>query len=118
MYGTLRREERSAMRDYKRKMDMYRLPKRRYQRLRNYCHRTDDEAQTIIGQAIGLVTKDALALWLYRHVTERDYSWASMETDGLPCTRDTFRVYRAKFYWELDKLVPKKRGDIQKARRG
>ena len=98
------------MRDYKAKMQKYKLPPGRYRKLREFCLCSDMEERIYIEMALAETCSDGLAEWLYRHVVSTDYGWAKLETGGLPCNRDTFRVYRARFYWELDKIL--KRGDI------
>ena len=91
------------MRDYKEKMEACRLPEDRYRELRRYClaHKDSPLISQVAYDAIG----DELARYVIRHVTSRDYNMAKMEVDGLPCNRDTFRVYRARFFCELDKRI-------------
>lgn len=93
------------MRDYKSKMERYRLPKQRYKELKEYCLMLSPEHQVLIEQALQMTTNDQLCRWLYKHITQNDYGWAKLEADGLPCGRDTFRVVRARFYWMLDGVL-------------
>lgn len=93
------------MRDYKRKMDKYRLPQRRCEELREFCLCAGHDEREIIETAVRMTADDGLCVWLYKHVVSTDYRWAKMEADGLPCGRDTFRVLRARFYWNLDGLL-------------
>lgn len=105
------------MRDYKRKMDRYRLPKAKYTQLRAFCQ-TEDAEQYIL-DALQLEfgeAPDTLAMWIYRHVTRTDCTWAYMEAHQIPCSRDTFRYYRAKFYYCLDQAI--KNGATKKSPRG
>lgn len=96
------------MRDYKRKMDQYRLPKAKYIQLRAFCQTEDaepyilDALQLEFGEA-----PDALAMWIYRHVTRTDFTWAYMESRNIPCGKETFYFYRCKFYWYLAQVVGK-----------
>lgn len=91
------------MRNYKGKMERYRLPASRYRELKAYCvqHRRSPK----ITEALRRTTDDALAAYIRKQVTE-SCSLAALEAAGLPCNRDTFRVYRAKFFWTLDMFVP------------
>ena len=83
-------------------MDMYRLPRERYAELHGYCMRGVNEE---IREALRRTDCGALADWIERHVCEKDWRWARMEARGIPCNGDTFRVYRAKFYYMLDKIL-------------
>lgn len=98
------------MRNYKAKMQKYRLPPERYRQLRDFCLCAGREEHIYIEMALAETCSDNLSKWLYRHVASTDYGWLQMEADSLPCSRDTFRIYRAKFYWTLDRLT--KRGDF------
>ena len=93
------------MRNYKAKMAKYRLPEARYAELREFCLCSDSADRQYITHALELTVNDDLARWLYLHVVSTDYGWAKLEAEGLPCSRDTFRVYRAKFYWHLDRIL-------------
>lgn len=93
------------MRDYKAKMQMYRLSSIRYAELRRFCLNANRNDLICIEAALSETVKDELATWLYKHVVSTDWTWAKMESEGLPCNRDTFRVYRAKFYYNLDRIL-------------
>lgn len=97
------------MRDYKAKMDQYRLSDDLYNSLRELCRNyeqlsqrdkraVDDAFLEMRGSGEDV---DILATWVYWHVTSDRYTWPYMEARGIPCTQDTFRVYRAKFFWLL-----------------
>lgn len=90
------------MRNYKRRMEQYRLPKERVDALRRWCRRTSPTAPEI-ERALSRTTDEVLAGWIRRNVTGELFRWRDMELAGLPCSRDTFRVYRACFFWELDR---------------
>ncbi len=93
------------MRDYKGKMARYKLSKPRYAQLRRFCLRRDIRTRMVVMKAMEKTTDDVLRTWIFRHVTSESYGLDAMEADGMPCNRDTFRVYRARFYWELDKIL-------------
>lgn len=96
------------MRNYKEKMNRYRIPKERYNELRKFCLCSDCGKRSIIETAL-LNTfsskEDELSKHLYKHITSARCSWTELEVGGIPCNRDTFRLYRAKFYYELDKIL-------------
>ena len=99
------------IRDYKKKMKLYQIDKERYHELRSFCK--TKEAESYIIKALTLEFEEApdmLALWIYHHVTDEKYNWSYMEANNIPCNRDTFRIYRAKFFYELDQLL--KRGEF------
>ena len=94
------------MRDYKRKMDQYRLPQEQYKKLRAFC-RTEEADPFILSalsQEFGEAT-DAMQWWIYHHVTRTDFTWAYMESRNIPCGKETFYFYRCKFYWYLAQVV-------------
>lgn len=93
------------MRNYKAKMAAYRLPKPRYAELREFCLCSDSDDRQYIIRALEETVNDDLSRWLFLHVVSTDYGWTRMEAEGLPCSRDTFRVYRARFYWNLDRIL-------------
>lgn len=93
------------MRDYKRKMDAFRLSPERYQKLRRYCLTAGAKEREVIEQTAAEVTDDVMARYITEHVTSSEYGVTSMLADGMPCGADTFRIYRAKFFWVLDKQV-------------
>lgn len=93
------------MRDYKRKMNLYRIPKDRYRELRQYCLCADRYDRMIIESAIADVTDEVLGSFILRHVLSTDCGISSLQADGLPCNADTFRIYRAKFFWLLDQRL-------------
>lgn len=96
------------MRDYKAKMEKYRLPEDVYEQLRDYCLCASLTERIYIEMALEEAIGDELSKFMYRHVVSTDYSFTRMELDGMPCGRDTFRIYRAKFYYHLWNIL--KRG--------
>lgn len=95
------------MRNYKQKMNKYRLPKDRYRELKFFCCSADNEKFEVIDAAIRAVfgtVNDPLAYYIQLDMTE-DYNWAKLEVMQIPCSRDTFRLYRAKVYYMLDKIL-------------
>ena len=97
------------VRNYKAKMALYRLPAERYKELRQYCLNSSKNERIIIETALqNAFGDDGIAPYILKHVVSTDYRWSRLEAEQIPCSRDTFCLYRAKFYSELDKLV--KRG--------
>lgn len=99
------------MRNYKQKMNKYRLPKERYRQLRDFCLNADDNETEIIKSAVSAAFDgkyDPLEYWILAHITLPDYNWAKMESMYIHCNRDTFRLRRARAYYELDKLLSQK----------
>ncbi len=89
------------MRDYRKKMQRYKLDKERYDHLRTLCRQA--ESSEIVESAISAVGEPGLSFYLRMHVT-KGWKWRRLAAAGVPCSGDTFRVYRAKFYWYLDGL--------------
>lgn len=103
------------MRDYKGKMDKYRISDGRYEALREYCLNAGERDEKYIREALSHTCNDALASYIYRHVTTRGYGLERMQADRMPCNADTFRLYRARFFWNLDRIIRRERGDIYAA---
>ena len=101
------------MRNYKKLMQQYRLPRDRYIYLRDMCRRyrlLSDDGKRPIDEAVFIMLgegekTDMLAAWVFRYVTSDRYSWARLHAMGIPCGEDTFRVYRARFFWTLDGVL-------------
>lgn len=94
------------MRDYKRKMDQYRLPKDQYRELRAFCKTKG--AEPFVLDALRLEfgeATDTLQMWIFRHVTQEGCTWEYMNSRQIPCSIDTFRFYRAKFYYCLAQVA-------------
>ena len=89
------------MRDYRKKMQRYKLDKERYDHLRTICRQA--ESAEIVESAISAVGEPGLSFYLRMHVT-KGWKWRRLAAAGVPCSGDTFRVYRAKFYWYLNAL--------------
>lgn len=89
------------MRDYRKKMRRYRLEEQRYDELRQYCRQGATEE---IKSALKMTGGGCLAHWIELHVCH-GWKWARLEANGIPCAMDTFRLYRAMFYWHLDKVL-------------
>ncbi len=47
---------------------------------------------------------DPLAYYIELEMTSV-CSWAKLESMQIPCNRDTFRIYRAKAFFNLDKIL-------------
>lgn len=94
------------MRGYKTKMQSVKLPKERLKQLYTFCRTAMvDEAKMIdlaLDKALGC---DMIRVYIFRHVV-LGWGWAKLQVEGIPCGRDTFRYYRAKFFAELDRLIP------------
>lgn len=89
------------MRGYADKLRKWKLPRETVQALRLYCQTTTetDIIHAAINDALGI--GDGLHDYLYKHVTRNDYGWARLESAGMPCSRDTFRICRHRFYYCL-----------------
>lgn len=94
------------MRGYKEKMNKYRLPNARTKDLRCWCLQSGPAGRAIIEAAANEACGDALARWIVRHVTSINADYARLKLDKIPVGVDMFRVYRARFYWLLDKKLP------------
>ena len=94
------------MRNYKAKRAAYLLPKERYAYLRDYCMHAGSAGNDVIEAALKETAEPALAAWIRLHVTTKNWKWARLEANRIPCSRDTFRLYRLKFFFNLDKKVP------------
>lgn len=92
------------MRNYSQKMAAYRLPKDRYECLQAYCRTAGWEEKQLIKEIMYETVSDALGDWLLLYVL-KGLTWTQLEVRGIPCSRDTFRYYRARFFWLLDKQV-------------
>jgi len=91
------------VRNYKGRMGAYRLTGERYHALRSFCRVPANRAE--VEAAMAEACADALSVWLLRHVTTDAWPWARLEASGVPCGRDTFRLYRARFYWCLGRQL-------------
>ena len=93
------------MNGYKEKMNRYRHDKETMIKLKEYCFSTRD--YTIIKQALANTfhPDDIINDYMFKHVTIKNYEWAKLECDALPCCRDTFRLYRAKFFYNLNERL-------------
>lgn len=90
------------MRNYSQKMAAYRLPKDRYESLRAFCLSADWEQTQLIKEIAIETVPDALSEWIVMYA-RKGMTWTQLEARGVPCSRDTFRYYRARFFWLLDK---------------
>lgn len=96
------------MRNYKQKMNKYRLPKARYRELKEFCLSADNDRFEVIEAAIRATfgtVNDPLAYYIELSMTNVDCNWAKLEIMRIPCNRDTFRLYRAKVYFNLDMIL-------------
>ena len=93
------------MRGYMEKMAECRLPPDRTKELRRWCLRPGRGGRKIIEATANEACGDALARWIVRHVTSINADYARLKLDGIPVGVDMFRVYRARFYWLLDKKL-------------
>lgn len=97
------------MRDYKGKMNRYKLTGERYEAIRNYCLNINDD--TYIMEAIDYAAGD-VAPWMLKHITRKGYLFPQMECDGLPCSRDSFRIKRQRVYWYISKILEEREIEI------
>ena len=94
------------VRNYKHRMARYRLSHERYEALRQFCLMRSH--RDVVREAMMEACDDALADWLLLHVTSKAWKWAKLEANGIPCCQDTFRLYRARFYWCLNQRLMRK----------
>lgn len=94
------------MRNYKQKMDKYRLPPGRMNYLRNYCQHAGDGQKQTIKKVLLSVTDPVIADFLFMNVC-KGKRWRHLEAHGIPCCGDTFRFYRMMFYYHLDRELQK-----------
>lgn len=95
------------MRNYARKMAAVRLPPERMRELKAYCHaaREDDAKRSVVDGAMEETLRgDRLDRWIRESVL-RGLGYDAMQARGIPCSRDTFRLYRARFFKALDAAV-------------
>ena len=93
------------MRNYKQKMFRYRLDKARYRELRDYCLCAGRDERMIIESAAADAADEVIGRYILQHVLSTDRSVVALRADGMPCNDDTFRVYRARFFWILDQRL-------------
>lgn len=93
------------MRGYREKMAAYRLPLDRRRELRAFCQVADAQGLAMIRSAAVEACGDNLAPWIVRHVTLPQKDWDALQFEGIPCSVDTFRVYRARFYAILHRML-------------
>lgn len=99
------RRTNKAMRNYKGKMDKYRLTPERYEVVRDYCLTTKDHG--LIKLAISIAAGD-IAPWMLKHLTNKEYLYPQMELDSIPCNGDTFRIKRQRVYYTLSRMMESK----------
>ena len=96
------------MRNYARKMAAVRLPPERMRDLKAYCRaaREDDAKRFVIDGAMEETLRgDRLDRWIRESVL-RGLGYDAMQARGIPCSHDTFRLYRARFFKALAKRTP------------
>jgi hypothetical protein len=93
------------MRDYKGKMEKYRIPKSRKTLLMAYCRTTNEERlqriRDVFDEEFG---EDAIIWWLYQAIVNR-WTWMQLQNKNVPCGEDSFRVYKARFFWALNRKI-------------
>lgn len=93
------------MRDYKGKMEKYRIPKSRRALLIAYCRTTNEERLQRIQDVLDEeFLDDAITWWLFQSIVNR-WTWEKLELSSVPCGQDTFRLYRARFFWALNRKI-------------
>ena len=93
------------MRGYKEKIDAVQIPKSRIEELKAFCLDSSRSERDIIEAAACEASDSVMGAWIVRHVTSTDWPWRSMEAAGVPCGADTFRVYRARFFFLLNRKL-------------
>jgi len=89
------------LRNYKQKMDKYRLPPGRMNHLLHYCQHAGDGQRKTIKKVLLSVTDPVIADFLFMNICEGK-RWRHLEAYGIPCCSDAFRIYRRKFFYYLD----------------
>lgn len=95
------------MRNYARKMTAVRLPPERMRDLKAYCKEAwnDCEKREAVDTAAeAAMPNDRLGYWIRESVL-RDLNFGAMQARGIPCSRDTFYFYRARFFMCLDTIT-------------
>jgi hypothetical protein len=83
-------------------MSRYRLTESRYKELKAMClHPTNKE---LIERALRELGCPGMENWMRRHVCTSEWKWKRLEASGIPCSGDSFRLYRARFFWILNQL--------------
>ncbi len=90
------------MRNYSQKANTFRLPKERQNALRAFCLSATGDDLELIRDVADETTHDALAGWIVLAVTSDRWGWARLEANHIPCSQQTFRIYRMKFFYLLD----------------
>lgn len=93
------------MRNYSAKANVYRLPHERMKELRAFCLSARGDDFELIRDVAEDTVNDALARWIILSVATDQWPWARCEANGIPCSRQTFRIYRMRFYWLLDRTL-------------
>ena len=104
------------MRNYTDKAREVRLPKEREKELREWCLRARGDDLELIRDVAFDATQDALSEWIVLSVTSVRWPWARLEANHRPCSQQTFRLYKMRFYYLLDKDL--KMGHTKKTPRG
>lgn len=98
-------KEEVAMRNYSKKIAKYSLEKRKRVFLNAYCHTTNEERLRVIADAMqDAFGDDTISRWIWDDVVG-GAKWSLLEARGVPCSRDAFRIYKAKFFCVLDKKI-------------
>lgn len=93
------------MRDYSKKIARYSVEKQRRLFLSAYCNTTNEDRLRVIADAMqDAFGDDAISRWIWDAVV-RGVKWSVLETRGVPCSRDAFRIYKAKFFYILDMKI-------------
>ena len=95
------------MRNYTAKAEQYRLTKERLAVLRSFCLSARGDDVDLIRDVAWDAVDDMLAEWIVTAVTSDRWPWARLEANHIPCSQQTFRLYRMKFYYLLDQYVDK-----------
>lgn len=107
------------MRNYSVKANNYRLPKERLKALQAFCLSARGDDLELVRDVAEATTHDTLADWIVLVVTSDRWGWARLEANHIPCSQQTFRIYRMKFFWLLDQyLRMQEKGHSKKTPRG
>lgn len=93
------------MRNYSAKANLYRLSHERMKELRAFCLSASGDDFELIRDIADDTACGAMPRWIVLSVTTTQWPWSRCEAYGIPCSRQTFRIYRMRFYWLLDRYL-------------
>lgn len=93
------------MRDYRKRIAQYAIDKKRLGYLKAYCRTSNEERLRVVADTMqDAFGDDSIQQWLW-HSIVGSWKWAEQEAHGIPCSRDSFFFYKAKFYYVLHEKI-------------